>query len=521
MKSVLLIAVGLFFAIGIAVAEDEQRFSISEYRVLGNTVLAGIDIERRLYPMLGDNKSIADVEEARRLLETLYQEQGYGTVFVDIPEQQIDNGVVRLRVTEGRVDRVRITGAQYVSNGQIRQALPALAGDAVPKLPELQAQLAALNGSSRDRSIVPILKAGRMPGTVDVELKVVDELPLHGGLEVNDRYTADTTRWRINASLSYDNLFQRAHSLSLQYQTAPEKREDVEAIVASYVFRIPDWNTTIALYGVDSKTNVAALGTFSVLGTGQVFGLRAIRAMQGSASYFQNIAFGVDYKDFNEDIRLENDQGLKTPIRYVNWSLVYSGTLKGEGDINATGVNLGVNLGLRSVVNDEQQFAEKRTGAKPNYFYLRGSVQRSQQLPATLQLFGKLTGQLADDPLVSNEQLALGGADSVRGYLESAQLGDYGVVGTVELRSDILAKLLKAMPTSTYVFGFYDAGMVRIIDPLPAQTSRFELSSAGVGLRVTDWHSIDLALDWAHALKASGRTNRGDDRTHLSVRYSF
>lgn len=504
---------------GVFAQEEAERFSISEYRVLGNSVLSGVEIEQRLYPLLGEDKSIADVEAARQSLETLYRDRGFGTVLVDIPEQQVDDGVVRFQVTEGKLDRVRISGARYFSNRRIRQALPALASDSVPFLPDVQAQLAQLNRGSADRSVVPVLRAGRMPGTVDVELKVADELPFHGGVEVNDRYTSDTTRWRANISLSYGNLFQREHTLSFQYQTAPEERSDVEAFVASYVFRVPDWNTAFAVYGVKSETDVAALGALSVLGAGEIVGLRAIRALPESDSNFHNLTLGLDYKDFEENIRLDRDQELKTPIRYMNWSLVYAGTQRGESGVN--GYSLGANFGVRKLVNSSEEFAEKRGQGNANYFYVRGALERTQRLTDRWQLFGKVTGQFTPDPLISNEQLSIGGADSVRGYLESAQLGDYGAVGSVEVRNHLLAKWLSTPPSGTYLFAFYDSGIVRIQHSPPGQTAQFDLSSTGLGVRVGEWYGMNIAADWAQALNSSGRVQSGDDRVHISIGYKF
>jgi hemolysin activation/secretion protein len=78
------------------VAAPEAHFDIHEYRVLGNTTLATRDIERLLYPLLGDHKSIADVEVARTALEKAYHDRGFATVFIDIPEQDVADAVVRL-----------------------------------------------------------------------------------------------------------------------------------------------------------------------------------------------------------------------------------------------------------------------------------------------------------------------------------------------------------------------------------------------------------------------------------------
>lgn len=507
-----------------AAGEADAPFDVMEFRVLGNTTMPATTIERTVYPFLGPGKRVADVESARVALERAYHDSGYGTVFVDIPEQQIDQGVVRLHVTEGRLDRVRITGARYFSNGKIRAALPAATRGDVPRLPDLQTQLASVNRATRDRSVVPVLKAGRAPGTVDLEFRVTDSLPLHGALDMNDRYSADTTRLRLNASLSYDNLFQRQHSLSLQYQTAPTERDEYQAIVGTYSFRLPSWsNTSFAVYAVDSKTSVATIsslgGPLSVLGNGNIYGLRAIHSLYETSKYSNTFVFGVDYKDFLENIQQPDTDGLLTPIRYMSWSASYSGAVRAERSVTA--FNVGTNFGIRGLVNDSLEFEDKRFKGAANYFYLRAGGQHLHQLPLDLAAFGRIAGQFSATPLVSNEQLAMGGADTVRGYTESAVLGDYGFNATFELRSNSLAKLLRMPAGGTYFLLFYDAGVVAIVEPLPKQRYKSDLASAGAGLRISNWQGFSLALDWAHALADAGTVLAGDERLHFSFRYDF
>ena len=503
-----------------AESTTQASFDIWEYRVLGNTVLANETVEGAVYPFLGPGKTLVDVEQARTKLEQAYRDAGFGTVFVDVPEQDVDENVVRLRVTEGRIDRVRITGARYFSNGRIRAAVPALAKGTTPHLPELQAQLSALNQAASDRSIVPVLKAGRTPGTVDVELKVDDSLPVHASLEVNDRYSADTSRLRTTASVGYSNLFQQNHNLLLQYQTAPEDPEDVESIVASYVFGaagIPDLR--FAVYAADSNTDVATVGTLSVIGQGQIYGARAILSLPATDTLSHAVTFGLDYKDFLENIRLTEVDGLTTPIQYLNWSAAYDGTLRSASTI--TSLNVAANLGVRSAVNDVEQFEAKRFKGSANYLYLRAGGEHVHSLPLDLQLAFRAAGQFTQNPLVSSEQFSIGGVDTVRGFLESSYLGDYGATGSFELRHGWPARLLKSPPGSAYVLAFYDAGIVQVFEPLPGQQRTFDLESAGVGFRIEGWRGLQLGLDWAYALSDSADVARGDDRTHFNFRYGF
>jgi len=498
----------------------QETFDVMEYRVLGNSTLDAREVERAVYPYLGNAKTFADVEAARGNLELAYRQAGFGTVFVDLPEQNVDDGIVRLRVTEGRIDRVRISGTKYYSNRQIRAALPALASGSVPKIPEVQSEINAFNRRSADRSVVPVLKAGRTPGTVDISLQVADQHPWHGSVEVNDRYTAQTTKWRTSLLLSYDNLWQREHSLSFQYQTAPQDREDVEAMVASYAMPLRRWdNTTLVFYGVDSATDVAALGNINVLGNGRIYGARLLHGLPARADFSSNLLFGLDYKDFLEDIRMVDDTTLVTPIEYLNWSFGYSGSKSAENVITSFGAT--ANFGVRGAVNETVEFEDKRFKGSPNYFYVRGNLQQLWYLPARFMIAGRVGAQYSATPLVSNEQIAIGGADTVRGYLESTNLGDYGFNGGLELRHDALARWLDMPRGAAYVSLFYDAGVVAIQEPLPGQSRRFDLASYGASLRIAGWYGLDLDLAWAHALTPSGDTLAGDERFHFLMRYGF
>ena len=182
----------------------EPHFDILEYQVEGSTVLSALEIERAVYPHLGYGKSMVNVEAARVSLERAFQESGYLTVSVDIPEQDVDKGVVRLRVNEGKVGRVRVTGSRYYELGKIKDKAADLKPGTVPYFPSVQKQLAGLN-RTEDRRVTPSLKPSRSPGKVDVELKVEDKAPFHAGIELNDRYSANTKRLRLSGFVRYEN----------------------------------------------------------------------------------------------------------------------------------------------------------------------------------------------------------------------------------------------------------------------------------------------------------------------------
>ena len=267
----------LLWGAGPVHAED-ALFDVFEYRVEGATLLPRITVEESVYPYLGEGKTLADVEQAREALEKAYHAAGWLTVLVAVPPQKVDAKMVRLTVTEAPVDRLRVVESRYFSLGEIRAGVPELAEGQVPNFPQMQKELAALN-KSPDRRITPVLRPGKTPGTVEVDLKVQDRLPLHGNVELNDRTSQDTTRTRLTASLRWDNLWQQQHALGITVQTAPQEPDESRVFSASYTWPLASGDY-LAFYAVKSDSDVAAVGTLNGLGKGTIAGARYIMPLR-------------------------------------------------------------------------------------------------------------------------------------------------------------------------------------------------------------------------------------------------
>ena len=83
----------------------------------------------------------------------------------------------------------------------------------------------------------------------DLTLKVKDQLPLHGHMEVNDKSTPDTPLLRVDTAVQYGNLWQREHQIGLDYNFSPQEFKPAgdfsgfydQPMVASYsgFYRMP------------------------------------------------------------------------------------------------------------------------------------------------------------------------------------------------------------------------------------------------------------------------------------------
>ncbi len=506
---------------------EVARFDILEYRVLGNTVLARERIERAVAPFLGEKRTIADVEAARTALETAYRDAGYGTVLVDTPEQRVTGGVVMLQVVEAPVTRLRVVGARYYSQGRILERVPALAEGQVPNFNDVGTQLGSVNRTA-DRRVTPLLRPGKLPGTTEVDLQVDDSAPLHGSLELNNKHGPNTTSSRLVGSLRYDNLWQREHSLGLQVQLSPQKTSEVRAVSASYTVPVDTGMWVMSFVDSKSSTTVKA-NDLLVVGTGRIFGVRRLLFDVGE-TLMQSLTLSADYKDMRSTTyQLANgvllstpgncEQAICTPIRYAPLGASYAITATRKKSITQAG--LGLTLGLRALTDDESEFADKRFGAQSNFMVLRLDLGRVQKLKNGAELSARIEGLLGNQPLISDEQFTIGGADSVRGYLESAAAGDKGIRASIEARTRNLWVRKESPDHELKAHAFLEGGGVWTKMPLPEQDRREGLLSTGVGLRLKAGRHASLSVDVAQPLRDGGGTDKGSTRVHASATVEF
>ncbi len=494
---------------------DKPVFNIKEFRIKGNTLLDKILIERTVYSFLGKNKTFDDVDAAQELLEKTYKDAGYPVVNVLRPNQDFRDGIVTLQVVEGKISRLRITGSKYYSLKEIKNRVPSLSKGNVFFYPDVKKQLNTVNQISSDSTITPILKSGRYPGNVEVELKVKDTFPLHGEVEVNNRNTSSTTESRINVSLHYMNLFQKNHALGLEYQMSPEKTDEVKVATLDYIIPVGNEADALLIYGVNSNTNIATLGAVTVIGNGSIFGTRWLKNLQSGALYSNRLVVGFDYKNFNDTLNILGVEIL-FPISYWTATIDYSGSYKKDKDVFDYSAGFIFGIPLNSKLN---QFSDKRLGSKPDFVKFKADASYKYSFENDMQIKSRVEAQIATSPLISNEQFSVGGVSTVRGYYEAQIVSDSGLIMSLELVSPKLLESNKDNSLRAHVF--IDYGKTWRRTPLPGTEGTIDIYGAGLGFRFYGYDGFNIEADVANSLKSNGTINSNSTRWHLSFKYDF
>ena len=296
-----------------AAQTQTMHFPISQYQVLGNTLLPRKILDGILTKHTGTNVTFADVASAVKELQLEYHDRGFDTISVTIPQQRLTNGVFKIQVFEGRLAEIVVTGNRFYSSNNVMRALPGLKTNMFLNSKLLQPQLDLANGNA-DRQIYPEIHPGPDSNTTLLMLRVKDQLPMHAKIEANNQSTPGTPDLRLATSVAYDNLWQLDHSMGLQYtfsEQAYKKGGDWEPydqpLVANYsgFYRLP-------LSTPDSLADEAA----------------------GNASKF-------GYNEATRKFVLPPATGAPELNIYASGSTIDTGVLRGSPTLLATGITNG------------------------------------------------------------------------------------------------------------------------------------------------------------------------------------
>ena len=508
-----------------------EKFMIAAFDVSGVSALPVGDVERLVYRFAGPDRTNDDVEAARKALQDAYAAKGFGAVVVEVPVQDhaaFTQGIVQIAVSEVPLGQIHVTDSRYHSLWVARQAVPSLVEGKPIDIKALQADVTMANRFP-DRVINPIFKPGRAPATLDVDLKVDDRRPLHASVEVDNDASPSTAPLRLTATARYTNLFQSGQSASFTFITAPQNTNDSKVFSGSYTIPLLNSPWSFAISGYYSNSNVASAGGSSVLGNGYQVGVRAIYHLPSEHSQ-QSVSFGPDFKNFKQNIAVNGVLASASPVRYIPLELQYS--IAGGTEHTNYAVSFGTTIGLRALRSTVcasvtgtcdviDAFRNREQFSNENFVRGDISVDYSYAFKSDIVAAFRLSAQLADSHLVTNEQFSGGGMHSVRGYYSSEAVGDNGIAPSLEIRTPSLASHFGKWLTEARFFTFTDAAFLRVLHPLAEQTGSFVLVGAGGGLRLRLFDHVSGEALASVALTDGPVTSRGDMRFNFEMKGEF
>lgn len=537
-----------------AAVPENPRFDIERFDVRGNTILDAAEVAAAVAPYTGKRKDFADVQRALEALQIRYQDRGFGTVQVTLPEQELESGVVVFRVIEPKLGKVVVEGNKFFGEGNIRRSVPSLKEGATPNVVDIGRHSRLANENPAKRTAV-LLRAGENESQIDATIRVQDERPWRASVGLENTGSPTTGMWRLGFGFQHSNLFDRDHTLTVQYQLDPEpidRLDDLKILGVGYRIPFYDRNASLDLLaGYSSVGSAATIANlpFNISGSGTIFGARYNMQMPRLAIWpglEHKLTFGLDYKAFSNsgvgtvDPATGSTRALQPDVTVHPFSVTYSG---GHTFDNAQ-IGFYGSVAHNFHPHGSDAFAAKfnslvpevengplgsRPGAgRPTFTVWRYGFNYARGFANDMQFRANFTGQWTRDALIPGEQFGLGGWDNLRGMRERETSMDRGRRASLELYSPDFSAAMSIPKGRLRALAFFDWGQLsQNFKHMPTATTcdpnqcRFSAASIGVGLRMSIDPRINLRADFAQLIDPGLIGNRNTGRVHVGMTVGF
>lgn len=511
-----------------AASAAEPRTRVRAFRVEGNSLLDPGLLQATLHPWLGQ-RTLAELRDAAQAVQALYGQAGYGAVLAYLPPQPVADGTLLIQVVEGRLARITVQGARRLTPERVRAALPTLQEGVTPQVRRIDAELQLAN-ENPGRTMGVLLGPGAAPGEVEASVKV-GELPTQRwSLALDNSGNSRTGDYRLSLAWQHADLSDHDDVLSLQLQVSPTAWHAVQVLSAGY--RLPLVRSLAALdlfaaySDVDGGIQSTPAGGLRFAGKGRIAGARVTTYLPRWGEFDQRLTGGLESRSYLNDCQVSGlpngscgAAGQSVALQPL--TIDYAAQTGGAAPASFT-LALAHNLALGGQHGGAADFEAVRPGATRHYTVWRAGGQFSMPVAEDWLLAGRVSAQHSGDLLVPGEQFGLGGANSVRGYLERELSGDLGFAAGIELATPQLGAAVARPEVDLRALVFVDGGQVALHGDatcLAGQT-RCSLSAWGLGARL-GWRRVQLRLFVAQARHDAATTRHGEWRSHFALNASF
>ena len=497
-----------------------ESITVQRFEFVGNTVITDEELAAVTEPFTHQPISFSQLFDARGAVTELYKSQGYVTSSAILPPQTLAGDVaevVIIQIVEAGLEAINVTGTQRLNPEYIRSRIALGAGKPLNQKNLLEVlQLLQLNPLIDGLSAE--LTVGKKPGAIVLEVRVreADTFQMEFFVENNRPPSIGT----IQRGLRFieDNLFGQGDGVLLGWSNT----EGSNTINFSYTYPLNPQNGTVGFSykNISSSVVESPFDRLDLEADAQSYELSFRQPLLQTP----NEQFAVGLRATRQETEttisefpvklspgVEDDGSLRiNALRFFQEWIQRSNT-----EAFAARSQFSIGIDAFGATNNEDE---------PDSTFLtwRGQAQWLRSLAEDTPLLLSTEIQLATEPLVSLEQFALGGPNTVRGYRQYLFLTDNGIVASAEARWPLLRLRQRDSLLQLATFVDFGTGWNNGSSPNLDPDSGF-LASVGLGLRL-QLGDLTARLDWGIPLVSvdtrARETSLQEDGIYFSVLFS-
>ncbi len=526
--------------------EDDVHDNISNEVI--NNLVESERLKREGQFTFGQLQLVADQ------VTNLYRRNGLILAQVFVPEQEVVEGTVVLRVMPGNLGSILVEENRRYSDDRLKKPFSKLVGEAV-KAQAVETALLRV-ADMPGLSAFGVFQPGSGPGEADLALKVTEKL-IDANVSFNNYGTELTGQYqslidvRVNNPLGIGDSLQAGFQQSYRPKLAEFGYLTYQAPVFARWFQGLTAGAGFSRNEFEVGGELKDVGIVGVTEVANVF-MEKSWVRSRNANFLTRFDFSrkqskvfVSGSDFSQDVL--SVASLESRFDRIDTFL--------GGGINQGFVTLSHGFGnvLASTQADDLPGTGRRNLAGESlgsgFNKVAFDYSRLQNLISGHSLIMRVAGQFSDDLLPSLEQMSIGGPFSVRAYPQSEFLVDKGVFASLEWVlnapgfADAIAFENKTWGQVLQVSLFVDHGTGWIDES--ALEDQVELTGAGMGLQMflpanlvsggvnylgslfnQQWAfflpgEFSLRLDVATPLGSRDATNKEEPQVYVNMTYSY
>jgi hemolysin activation/secretion protein len=472
---------------------DGNRAAIRVGSVLIETT-AAIDhaiFESVIEPYLGASAANDELVKLAQQIADVARAKGMLLASTHVPEQQIEMGIVRITLDAGSINEIRIEGS---NNRALRDLLESLVGGTLMQK-ELERRLMLANN-------IPQISVSKTELLTEngrhILLVKVDQRKKTRGQAVIDNFGSKNIG-PLRARLSVEGvaLLDDSDSMNVTFRANPADPNELIAASVVYAVGLNNNGTRAEIATAWSKSNIDpsfGLGRRDV--SSQYASLAVNHPLRRSRTANLWIDGHIEYLKVEQ----ESFGAILQSDTVVTVSVGLSSSLKVANGWLRTGTQLRQGLGVFGA-NRQGDLFSSRFDAEGQFTSARAWANWSGKPIGDVTLRMAVSGQVATEPLLSSEEMGLGGAYSGRAFEFYERSGDQGILALAELGYEFSKPVswIKRLQPYAFVDGGY-------VDNLRDGFGGGTLISAGGGVRA-DIGPIGLQVETAIPINGNGLNN--------------
>jgi hemolysin activation/secretion protein len=488
---------------------QNPSFVVKQIQVEGNTVVRSSEIQPLLAQYEGREVTLEELGKLVDSINKLYYEKGYYSSQAYIPPQDVDQQSVTIKVMEGRIGNISITGNRFLRAHAVLRDVDQHSGE-ILNVQELQDRLRRISGQPTTYKLKGVLTPSSESGKTDIELQVRERFPwqISPTFDNQGRPHIGTNRWGVE--LDNGNVTGMGDRFNARWIGA----SGTQMATASYFVPLNRYGTQVGTTFAFSEVNLD-LGTANqpkIIGRAYDYAGVLVQPLDREQHFTTDMS--VNFRRIFTIFAGDRDQAGQTDISALRFGLTYNNTDR---------------FG-RTYLRAQTSVAPGWLGANRKFWKNDLIATRIVTLPQRNLLILRGQAQLTPDGLPAAELMQIGGAYSVRGYTEGLLAGDRGYSFSVEHRWPIPGLRLVSPWLADRVQGasFFDFGKVRLdrsnslfVEGQSNRSNRTLLAGAGIGVRARMNSAMQgfVDLGWGLANRGNIEPNAQPSlRVHFGLR---